>query len=380
VRIVRETAQGLRAAHAKGLIHRDIKPENVLLSRFEQPALADFGIATVAERKGTVAYTPIHAAPEVLDGQPATVAADVYGLGSTLWTTLAGHPPFGDGGAGGPYQLMTRVLQEPVPPLGRNDVPPSVEAALRCAMGKKPEERQRTAEAFGRQLQVLQHEVGLPVSELVIPNDPGPLADPGPAVPTSPGPQDGSPSALPSLQVGHSPQASDPNATVVRPRPSRPPADVKEARPRALMAGATVLVVLVVAAAAIALVMALRDKGKKPIDPPPPVTSTSMTTMPSTTTTANPLVMARRPTAVIVRPTSPAKVLVSWTPPADRRGLTGYVVLRRSKAGGQFTPQPVNGPNAFQLAITLANPEPKCFVVQSIYAPGQAYSSDLVCT
>jgi len=163
-------AGALETAHRAGILHRDLKPENVLLSRFGEPGLADFGIATLGEARGaTEAFTPTHAAPEVLDGRQATPAADVYGLGSTLWTALAGRLPFGDGDDG-PLKLMLRVLQEPLPPLGRPDVPPEVEEALRWAMTKDPAERAPTADSFGQRLRALQAQLGVPVTELVVPD------------------------------------------------------------------------------------------------------------------------------------------------------------------------------------------------------------------
>lgn len=174
-------AGALETAHRGGILHRDLKPENVLVSRFGEVGLADFGIATLGEARGaTEAFTATHAAPEVLDGRPATAAADVYGLGSTLWAALAGRLPFGDG-ADGPLKLMLRVLQEPVPSLGRTDVPPAVEEALQLAMAKEPEKRPASAMALGQQLQRLQADLGLPVSDLVVPDDLDHLAAPTPA-------------------------------------------------------------------------------------------------------------------------------------------------------------------------------------------------------
>ena len=142
-------AGALETAHRAGILHRDLKPENVLISAFGEPGVADFGIATLGEARGTTeAVVATHAAPEVLDGRPATPAADVYGLGSTLWTALAGRLPFGDGSEG-PLKMMLRVLREPVPPIGRSDVPPAVEEALRWAMAKEPAERAPTGRAGG---------------------------------------------------------------------------------------------------------------------------------------------------------------------------------------------------------------------------------------
>jgi formylglycine-generating enzyme required for sulfatase activity len=100
VRIGREIAEGLAAAHAQGLIHRDIKPGNVLL---ESPQLrvkiTDFGLARAADdasvsQSGVVAGTPMYMAPEQARGDHIDHRADLFSLGSVLYQMLSGRPPF----------------------------------------------------------------------------------------------------------------------------------------------------------------------------------------------------------------------------------------------------------------------------------------------
>jgi len=117
-----KVAGALDAAHALGILHRDVKPQNILVSRFGEPALADFGVALLASSPGSTAtsdaLTPYHAAPEVLAGVEPTAAGDIYSLGSTLYQLLAGRPAHrvGDSGIA---PLLLRILHEPPPPLAR---------------------------------------------------------------------------------------------------------------------------------------------------------------------------------------------------------------------------------------------------------------------
>ncbi|MDX2260391.1 MAG: serine/threonine-protein kinase [Gemmatimonadales bacterium] len=149
-RILREVAWALSYAHAMGIVHRDVTIENILLERQTGRAvLADFGIAAAVDREGADALlgTPSYIAPEVIQGAPATPASDLYALGVTGWTMLAGHTPFM---ADDTSALLLKHLTEPVPPLLRAAPGTSsrLARALEAAMAKDPAERPDGAEGW----------------------------------------------------------------------------------------------------------------------------------------------------------------------------------------------------------------------------------------
>jgi serine/threonine protein kinase len=100
LRIGRQIAEGLAAAHAMDLIHRDIKPGNVLLEGGQQKVkITDFGLARAADdasisQSGIIAGTPMYMAPEQAQGQTLDQRADLFSLGSVLYQMVTGRPPF----------------------------------------------------------------------------------------------------------------------------------------------------------------------------------------------------------------------------------------------------------------------------------------------
>jgi tetratricopeptide (TPR) repeat protein len=150
VRIARELATGLAAAHAREIVHGDVKPENVLLARDGSAKLADFGLARlVGERElerstgtgGTVG-TPFYMAPEVILGEGSTPASDVWSLGVVLYRMLTGRMPF----AGATMYALFVAIQNEVPaPVGA-DVLPRLAALVERCLHKRPGERPSDAD------------------------------------------------------------------------------------------------------------------------------------------------------------------------------------------------------------------------------------------
>jgi serine/threonine-protein kinase len=100
IRIGKQVADALDAAHRAGIVHRDVKPANVLVPRAGPVKVTDFGIAKAAggddlTRTGTVMGTARYLAPEQVNGRPTDPRTDVYALGLLMFESLVGHPPFG---------------------------------------------------------------------------------------------------------------------------------------------------------------------------------------------------------------------------------------------------------------------------------------------
>ncbi|WP_197093464.1 serine/threonine-protein kinase, partial [Nonomuraea sp. SBT364] len=169
LRIGVKVAGALAAVHDAGVFHGDIKPQNVLVSKYGEPALADFGVARMLDvgqlSSNTLTFTPHHAAPEVLNGSPQNVRSDVYALGSTLYQLLAGRPAYHDPADAGVAPLLLRVLRQPLPPLPEHGVPAPLRALVERAMSKEPGARPQDAWAFVRELQDVQRALALPVTE-----------------------------------------------------------------------------------------------------------------------------------------------------------------------------------------------------------------------
>ena len=151
------TAGALETAHRAGILHRDIKPDNILIDDYDIPRLADFGIARMSKSAdltatGTLTGSPAHMPPELIAGESATTASDVYSLASTLFTLIAGRPAFVRDTDESIVPLLQRISFEPAPRLEEWGVPRPVADVVARALSKEPAERPGTCEAFGNEL------------------------------------------------------------------------------------------------------------------------------------------------------------------------------------------------------------------------------------
>lgn len=140
--------QALAYLHRRGILHRDIKPANVLVTE-GQVKLLDFGLSTMRDRTstadelnttaGTLAYMP----PEVLIGNPAIEASDLYSVGIMAYELFVGHHPFTLGEVG---SLINHILYT-VPDLGDADISAELGEVLERLLRKTPEDRYSSAVA-----------------------------------------------------------------------------------------------------------------------------------------------------------------------------------------------------------------------------------------
>ncbi len=153
--LVRGAAEGAHAAHRAGIIHRDLKPANIMVGRGPAgelvPYVMDFGLARSAQEpgatlSGAILGTPHYMAPEQARGETARLdrRADVYALGATLYSLLAGRPPVPGAGVA---EILLNVATVEATPLRSIDpaVPADLAAIAHKCLEKDPAERYASA-------------------------------------------------------------------------------------------------------------------------------------------------------------------------------------------------------------------------------------------
>ena len=123
ISVIRQTAEGLKKAHANSVIHRDIKPANIMMAANGDVKILDFGIAKALDAKKdltgqTVLGTPYYMSPEQAMGQPIDARTDIYSLGITAFHLLTGKRPFE---AKSKVDVMLMQVKQPLPDLRQID-------------------------------------------------------------------------------------------------------------------------------------------------------------------------------------------------------------------------------------------------------------------
>ncbi|OBF05431.1 protein kinase [Mycobacterium sp. ACS4054] len=241
----------LETAHRTGTLHRDIKPANILVNDYGEPQLSDFGIAHIEGGyetatgffSGTIDFT----APEVMTGNPATVASDMYSLGATLYALIAGNAAHERKKGEDLIAQYLRISTAGIPDMRPDGIPDAVCSAIEKAMSIDPAERPASAEEFGRELQAAQRRNGLKPDAMAITGRASAVATEVPhAAPVPPGPHSevARPTGLntssmpppPRLPTGHddptsaiSAQIDQQHARETAPFPHAGPAEVPDA-------------------------------------------------------------------------------------------------------------------------------------------------------
>jgi serine/threonine-protein kinase len=149
LRWLREAATGLDVAHDAGIVHRDVKPANLLLDAQDRLAVADFGIARLADdtqmtQTGQVLGTAAYISPEQALGQPAAAASDRYALAVVAYELLTGARPFT--GTAPTAQALQHARDEPPrASQATPGLPPAIDPVLARGLAKDPATRPASA-------------------------------------------------------------------------------------------------------------------------------------------------------------------------------------------------------------------------------------------
>jgi hypothetical protein len=167
-----QIAQGLAAAHEKGITHRDLKPENLFLTRDGRVKILDFGLAKLREpgaggqgasevptlshgtEPGAILGTVGYMSPEQVRGFPADHRSDIFSFGAVLYEMLSRRRAFE--GESSP-EVLTAILKEDPPELASSErnLPPALGRIVRRCLEKNPEDRFHSAHDLGLALEAV---------------------------------------------------------------------------------------------------------------------------------------------------------------------------------------------------------------------------------
>lgn len=248
-----KVSNALAQIHSNRIIHRDIKPHNLFRSSGGEPAIADFGIASMLDdRSPATRYTLKYAPPELLRDSEWGTASDIYSLGATLYQLIEGRVPF-DGADDA--EIVGNIMVAAPPKLDRADAPPELDRLLQRCLAKRPSDRPADASMIANEFARIREVVGLP-SRLKTSNAPDTASTNSPF---------GGPTTNARLGTSedshtHTGDRRDIDDAIERPRyqpvdtaASPPPIETTK-RPRRRIAAITVLVAAIIVAGAAAII------------------------------------------------------------------------------------------------------------------------------
>lgn len=159
INYAKQIAEGLQAAHEKGVTHRDIKSANIMVTEKDHVKIMDFGLAKVrggaqVTKIGTTLGTVAYMSPEQALGEEADCRSDIWSSGVVLYEMLTGKLPFG-----GDYEqaVTYAILNEEPQRISelRADVPTELQQIVEKALAKRPDDRYQNAQAFLRHIEAL---------------------------------------------------------------------------------------------------------------------------------------------------------------------------------------------------------------------------------
>jgi hypothetical protein len=296
-------ALALHSAHRRGVLHLDVRPANILFDDTGDALLADHGIARILQRcdpaLGAV-FDPMYAPRELFGWETPGPAADVYGLGATLYTLLNGEAAHSDAGRTSWSALYREVLRGESPPPRRPDVPEPLLTLVRRMMSADPGGRPPLTEVH-RVLRLL-----LPASHAArVPElEPEPAAE------------------LPLPGWDPADDVTPEEREVAE--PGERTRDESRRRARRGLAGACVVAV-VFAVVAMTVTLALRG-GRAPTEPP------GTTSSPTGAQSAQEVPVGELPKLKPLNVTATeveGNVQIAWQAPEQKTGVVGYVVHAR---------------------------------------------------